>query len=109
MVRIAITVAVVIAVIAIGPVARAQPAGSVKGSVVFEGEAPDRLKQRRDTDPYCAKGEKLTDDVIVTKGKLKDVLVRIANGALPGPKTPPPPALIDQKDCTYAPRVVGLV
>lgn len=108
MVRIAITVAV--AVNAIAPVAHAQPAGSVKGTVIFEGEAPERVKQRRDTDPYCAKGEKLTDDVIVIRGKLKDVLVRIANGALPAPRAAAlPPVVIDQKDCSYAPRVVGLV
>jgi hypothetical protein len=89
--------------------APAQPAGSVKGTVIFEGEAPERRKQRRDTDPYCNKGEYLAEDVIVTGGKLKDVLVRVKNGSLPGPAAPPPPALIDQKDCTYTPRVVGVV
>ena len=107
MVRIAVAVA--LAVTTLAPVARAQPAGSVKGTVIFEGEAPERTKQQRFTDPYCAKTERLTDDVVVTKGKLKDVLVRVKNGSLPAPAAAPPPALIDQKDCTYAPRVVGLV
>ena len=107
-----VRIALALAVIASSSTARAQPAGTVKGTVIFEGEAPERVKQQRITDPYCAKIEKLTDEVIVTKGKLKDVLVRVKNGSLPAPKTPPPvppPALIDQKDCTFEPRVVGLV
>ena len=86
--------------------------GSVKGTVTFEGEPPDRPKLRRDTDPICAKLEALADDVIVTKGKLKDVLVRVKNGSLPAPKAPAaalPPALLDQKACTYTPHVLGLV
>lgn len=103
-------IAIAIGVLATTAPARAEPTGSVKGTVIFEGEAPDRVKQRRDTDPYCAKIEAVSDDVIVTRGKLKDVLVRVRNGSLPGaaPRTPPP-ALIDQKACTYLPRVVGLV
>jgi hypothetical protein len=106
-----VRIAIAIGVLAAASVAHAQPTGSVKGTVIFEGEAPDRVKVRRDTDPYCAKNEALSDDVIVTRGKLKDVLVRIKNGSLPdaAPRTVPPPALIDQKDCTYVPRVVGLV
>ena len=93
--------------------ARAQPSGVVTGTVRFEGEPPERVVQRRDTDPYCAKGDARSEDVIVTGGKLKDVLVRIKNGTLPGkpaaPAAPVLPVLIDQKDCRYAPRVVGLV
>jgi plastocyanin len=116
-------VAVVVLVLAAPTAAHAQL--SVKGSVSFEGEPPERLKLRRDTDPYCARTDKLADDVIVTNGKLKDVLVRVKNGSLAGkaaagkaaagkaaagkPAAPePPPALIDQKDCTYTPRVIGL-
>jgi hypothetical protein len=93
-------------------VAHAEPTGGVKGTVIFEGEPPDRPKLRRDTDPICAKVDKLAEDVVVTKGKLKDVLVRVKNGSLPAPKAPAPalaPALIDQKECTYTPHVIGLV
>lgn len=84
----------------------AGPAGKVSGTVIFEGEAPERKPVKRDSDPYCAKSPKLAEDVIVTKGKLKDVFVRIKN----------PPAttatanlpLIDQKDCTYSPHVFAV-
>jgi hypothetical protein len=112
MVRIAITMLAAVAGAATGPLAHAQPTGgpgSIKGTVIFEGEAPERARLRRDTDPQCAKREAFSEDVIVNSGKLKDVLVRIKNGSLPAPKAVPPPAVIDQKDCTYAPHVVGLV
>ena len=94
-----------------GTAAHADPLGVVKGTVVFEGEAPERPKLRRDTDPVCAKVDRLAEDVIVTKGKLKDVLVRVKNGSLPAarPVPAPAPAMIDQKECMYAPRVIGLV
>jgi hypothetical protein len=104
-------------------VARAEPTGAVTGTVIFDGEPPEREMLRRDTDPICAKVNKLSEDVIVTQGKLKDVLVRVKNGSLPAPRAattaspalpsalPPalPPALIDQKDCAYTPHVLGLV
>ena len=88
------------------------PTGSITGTVIFEGEAPERAPLQRLTDPYCAKNQRLSEDVIVTKGKLKDVLVRVKNGALPAaaaPAAPVVPVVIDQKDCMYAPRVVGIV
>jgi hypothetical protein len=91
--------------------------GVIKGTVVFAGPAPARPKVLRHSDPYCAKTEMLSDDVIVTDGKLRDVLVRIKNGSLPstagsGTAAPPPavpPAVIDQKDCSYVPHVLGIV
>ncbi len=85
------------------------PKGSIKGTVIYEGEPPPRAPLRRDTDPYCAKTEKLDEDVVVTKGKLKDVLVRIKNGAMGQVSTPAAPVVLDQKDCTYVPRVVGVM
>jgi hypothetical protein len=110
MMRIAATIIVLATTSSVAAVASAEPTGSVKGTVIFEGEPPDRIKLRRETDPYCAKSDRLSEDVIVTRGKLKDVLVRVKNGSLPGAATrTPPPALIDQKDCMYLPRVVGLV
>ena len=87
--------------------------GAIKGTVVFDGPAPERAKVKRDSDPYCAKTEMLADEVIVTNGKLRDVLVRVKNGSLKAPvaapPAAPPPAEIDQKDCRYVPRVLGVV
>ena len=83
--------------------------GSIKGTVIFEGEPPDRKKLKRDTDPFCAKTEKLDEEVVVEHGKLRDVLVRIKNGTAGTHPTPPTPIVIDQRECMYTPRVVGMM
>jgi len=83
------------------------PAGKITGTVIFEGVPPVRKDLKRDTDPYCAKNPALADDVIVTKGKLKDVFVRLKNVPA-GRITAPPAPVIDQRDCTYSPRVIGV-
>lgn len=84
------------------------PSGAVKGTVIFEGEAPERLKLKRDVDPKCSQ-DKVDDAIVVTKGKLRDVLVRIKNGSMGKHDVPSTPVVIDQRDCTYAPRVVGMI
>jgi hypothetical protein len=83
-------------------------AGSVTGTVLFEGEppAPDTLK--RDSDPRCS-ANKPDEAVVVTKGKLRDVLVRIKNGTTGTHEPPPAPVLIEQQHCMYSPRLVGIV
>ena len=83
-------------------------AGSVKGTVLFEGEPPEQPTLERDADPKCSKG-KSDEAVVVTKGKLRDVVVRIKNGSGGTHKAPETAAFIDQKDCMYTPRVVGIV
>jgi hypothetical protein len=83
--------------------------GSIKGTVIFEGEAPERLPLVRDTDPYCHRTPKLSEDVVVTKGKLRDVLVRIKNGTGGKHAAPAQPVVLDQQACMYRPRVVGLL
>jgi plastocyanin len=84
------------------------PAGVVKGTVIFEGEAPDRPKLKRDADPKCSQ-DKVDEAIVVTKGKLRDVLVRIKNGTMGKTEAPKTPVVIDQRDCMYAPRVVGII
>ena len=91
-------------------VAAAAPAyaGSIKGTVLFEGEPPEQPTLQRDSDPKCSKN-KNDEAVVVTKGKLRDVVVRIKNGSGGKHDAPTTPVVIDQKDCMYAPRVVGIV
>jgi hypothetical protein len=111
MVRPALAALIAAAVTNLAHAGPATPAatGVIKGTVVFEGPAPERTKVRRDTDPYCAKTEMLSDEIIVTGGKLRDVLVRVKNGSLPPPAAVPPPVVFDQKDCMYVPHVAGVV
>jgi hypothetical protein len=82
-------------------------AGSIKGTVLFEGEPPTREPLQRDTDPKCSRS-KPDEALVVTKGKLRDVVVRIKNGTAGKHAAPQTPVVLDQKDCTYEPRVVGM-
>ncbi|HEU4616295.1 MAG TPA: hypothetical protein VFS15_29555, partial [Kofleriaceae bacterium] len=83
-------------------------AGSIKGTVLFEGEPPPQEALARDSDPKCA-ANRADEAIVVTKGKLRDVLVRIKNGTTGKHAAPTTPVLLDQKDCMYTPRVVGIV
>lgn len=103
-----------LAVLGASPLALAQAPkpplpGAIKGTVAFEGQPPERKQLVRDTDPYCARTAKLAEDVIVTKGRLRDVLVRIKNGTAGKHAAPAQPVVLDQHECMYRPRVVGLV
>ncbi|HEY1814368.1 MAG TPA: carboxypeptidase regulatory-like domain-containing protein [Kofleriaceae bacterium] len=84
-------------------------AGSVKGTVLFEGEPPTQPVLKRDSDPKCSPN-RADEAIVVAKGKLRDVVVRIQNDT--AATHAPPPAnqvVIDQKDCMYRPRVVAIV
>lgn len=83
-------------------------AGSVKGFVLFEGEPPTQETLRRDSDQKCAKG-RADEAVVVTKGRLRDVVVRVKNGGGGKHTAPTTAAFIDQQDCMYTPRVIGIV
>lgn len=86
------------------PPAKAE--GKLVVTVSLDGVPPVPKMVARDSDPYCNKGETPADDLIVSaKGKLKDVFVRIKN---PPAKTAPAPMLLDQKGCTYTPRIVAV-
>jgi hypothetical protein len=87
--------------------ANAQP-GSIKGTILFEGEPPTQPTLKRDADPKCSKG-RADEAVVVNTGKLRDVVVRIKNGSAGKHAAPATPVLIDQKDCMYTPRVVGII
>lgn len=83
-------------------------AGSVKGTVLFEGEPPDNPAAKRDADPKCG-ANRPDEAVVVTRGKLRDVVVRIKNGTTGSHAAPKEPVVLDQRDCTYVPRVVAIV
>ena len=85
-------------------VAAPAAAGTITGVVTFKGEAPAREKLRRDSDPYCDKTEAFSDEVIVTKGKLADVVVRLVGDFVVQPASPRP-AVVTQTQCSYTPRV----
>jgi hypothetical protein len=84
------------------------PVGVVKGTVIFEGEAPEQPKLKRNSDPKCTPN-KTDEAIVVTKGKLRDVLVRIKNGTMGKADVPTTPVALDQRDCMYSPHVVGMI
>jgi plastocyanin len=96
--------------------AAAEPAaaagfGTVSGTVAFTGKAPDMPDLPRKADPVCAVKPMKSNEVIVNPNNtLKDVLVRIAPGAVKGKfATPDATVLVKQQDCMYVPRVQGAV
>lgn len=105
MTRLALPLALVASWSSISAIATA---GSVKGTVLFEGEPPTQPVLERKSDPKCSKGRQ-DEAIVVTKGKLRDVMVRVKNGSTGTHPPPATPATLDQQDCMYAPRVIGLV
>lgn len=83
--------------------------GIITGVVELEGKPPKRAQLKRDSDPVCAKSPRLSEDVVVTDGKLRDVHVRIRVGTAGTHKAPADPALVNQLECMYEPRVVGVM
>jgi plastocyanin len=96
--------AAALALLLAAPAAAAQ--GTVRGTIAFEG-APPELPALAVTDPACP--PVAAEHVVVTDGGLRDVVVRLAVGSAPAPGRPPPPAVIDQTGCRYAPHVIAIV
>jgi plastocyanin len=87
--------------------AAAGATGEVTGVVSLTGAAPAMADLKRSTDPFCAKTKMKDQEVVVTGGKLANVLVHI-NGA-PAAEPPKAAATITQTNCMYTPRVQGIV
>jgi plastocyanin len=84
---------------------------SITGAVSFSGKAPEMKvpKKRKDAE-FCKTKEVKYNSVVVTNGKLQDVLVRISNDSIKGDyKAPTKHAEINQTDCMYSPRIQGVV
>ena len=96
---------VVLGLLAAVPAAAQPKPGRITGVVKWKGAAPPRPPIRRDSDPVCAETEALADGVIVTGGKVKDVVVRIKNGTAGTHTAPTAPVVLTQDKCTYAPHV----
>ncbi|HEX5746365.1 MAG TPA: carboxypeptidase regulatory-like domain-containing protein [Archangium sp.] len=87
-----------------------QGGGTVRGIVTFKGKAPAPNPIIPGTDPNCEGMDLVDQPVLVTDGKLANVLVRV-QGNVPGQPTTPPSTLVvvDQNRCMYKPRVQGAV
>lgn len=82
----------------------AEGAGSLEGEVLLVGEPPMMPALKRGTDPVCAKAPPQDEQVLVKDGKLQNVVLRLADAPAAAP--PAEPAVVDQLDCVYRPRVL---
>ncbi len=87
--------------------------GTISGVIKFDGTAPDRKKIDMGADPNCAAagGEKMTEDSVVTDGKLANVFVYLTGGPVDQFSFPTPTdaVVLDQKGCRYDPHVLGVM
>ena len=98
----ALAAALVVALVA----APAASAESLSGEVDFTGKPPTPVKLHREADPVCARQEGFDESVLVKDGKLANVWVHVVAGA-PDSRAPAnaPAVTVDQKECSYHPRV----
>ncbi len=83
--------------------------GVITGVVTFTGEAPEmKVPLKRKDAEFCKDTEVKYNAVLVKDGKLQDVYVGIADGQLSGDYEVEP-AKLDQKQCMYSPRMMGLL
>lgn len=102
-----LTLALALAWIAPTPARSQARAASIEGVIHFDGKAPTREAIDGSSDPVCAKTALLSSAVIVNKGKLQGVHVRIKSGTAGTHKTPSTPLVVTQVGCVYRPNVVG--
>ena len=92
--------------------------GTISGVVSYNGTPPAAKKIDTTADPACGKANPnlMTDDNMVTDGKLANTFVYIKEGTVEGGKkigdygwpVPPTPIKLDQNGCHYAPHVLGI-
>ncbi len=86
-------------------------AGSIRGTIAFQGTPPAPEPINMESDPYCQEqGAATTETVTVgTGGALQNVFVYVKDGlgdrVFPVPTTP---VVLDQKGCRYTPHVLGI-
>jgi hypothetical protein len=86
--------------------------GTITGKIAFDGTPPVAKKIDMSQDANCAAaaGEKTTEEVVVTDGKLANVYVYLKGGGLEKFSYPVPsdPVVLDQQGCRYHPHVMGI-
>lgn len=104
------SVAILALALLCAPAGAGESMGTLRGRVVFKGTPPEPPRVKS-TDPACGRGELAVQREVEVGpgGGLSEALVRLPVGTRGGRAQAPPPALVDQRGCRYAPRVVGVV
>jgi plastocyanin len=86
--------------------------GTLKGTVSFEGTVPAARELPVQGNPECSifhKGKVFSEEYLVENGKVQNVFVYVKQGLESFAFTPPTThAVIDNKNCLYSPRVMGV-
>jgi plastocyanin len=86
--------------------------GTIRGHVGLMGKLPGNPIIRMGMDPKCSRmnaGKRVIQDFVVAAldGSMANVFVRL-QGNFPQTPVPSQPVVIDQRECVYGPRVVGV-
>lgn len=86
--------------------------GTITGHIMLTGKPPGNPVIRMGMDPKCAELNRgrmvIQEEALVTAdGSVANTFVRL-DGTFPMTPVPAEPVLIDQRDCVYGPRVVGV-
>jgi len=94
--------------------AHAAAAGTITGTVTYEGKVPALKPLDVAAEPVCAKKHPTVPNEVLVLGPgntMANIMVRVVGG-LPAGKTYPPPAqpvVMDQQGCQYVPHVMGIM
>jgi plastocyanin len=99
------------AIAAASPTTAAPPSpqgqGKIEGEVLLNGTPPPMLPLKVGADPICARAHPVDEQVLVRDGRIRNVVVRLANGS---PASAPfRPIEISQEGCIYRPRIQAAV
>jgi plastocyanin len=105
---------VVLAGLTLGVLATAARAGTVTGTVVYEGKVPALKPLSVAAEPICAKRHPTVPNEALVLGSgntMGNVLVRVVKGLAAGKTWPAPkePVVMDQVGCQYVPHVMGIM
>ncbi len=94
------------------PYKRTGAEGAVTGKILFKGEVPSRKRIDMSQDFTCAAIARnpRSEDVVVADGKLANAFVYVKGGSLEkfSFETPQSPITLDQRQCRFVPRVLGI-
>jgi plastocyanin len=101
-------------VAALGFVAQVAAAGSVTGTVVYDGKVPNLRPLPVAAEPICAKKHPTVPNEALVLGSgntMANVMVYVTSGLPAGKAWPAPttPVTMDQDGCQYKPHVLGVM
>src|SRR5712692_3509597 len=91
------------------PIAPSSPQGqgNIEGEVLLDRTPPPTLPLKVGADPICARARAMDEQVLVRDGRIRNVVVRVANGS--SAPAPSRPIEINQEGCIYRPRIQAAV